>query len=165
MSEISRRDLIKMAGVAAVGAAVSGIGEKVEAAPATMKISQAPVVGSKNVTGTNFKGSAAKVYFTKKIDAEHLIKLYNLINGEIYGKVALKLHTGEPDGPNIKLFRLKFRIQTLSKRILFTPAHVTRRKVTARRWRKTAGLFAKWTSWTSSAEPICRFAEENICSP
>ena len=101
MSEISRRDLIKMAGVAAVGAAVSGIGEKVEAAPATMKISQAPVVGSKNVTGTNFKGSAAKVYFTKKIDAEHLIKLYNLINGEIYGKVALKLHTGEPDGPNI----------------------------------------------------------------
>ena len=37
---------------------------------------QAPVVGSKNVTGENYVGSAAKVYFTKKIDAEHLIKLY-----------------------------------------------------------------------------------------
>ena len=62
---------------------------------------QAPVVGSKNVTGTNYIGTAAKVYFTDKIDAAHLIKLYNMINGEIFGKVAIKLHTGEPKGPNI----------------------------------------------------------------
>ena len=62
---------------------------------------QAPVIGSKNVTGENYQGSAAKVYFTKKIDADHLIKLYNMINGEMFGKVALKLHTGEPHGPNI----------------------------------------------------------------
>ena len=67
----------------------------------TIKLTQAPVIGSKNVTGTNYSGSAAKVYFTKKIDAESLIKLYNLINGEIYGKVAIKLHTGEKHGPNI----------------------------------------------------------------
>lgn len=62
---------------------------------------QAPVVGSKNVTGENYKGTAAKVYFTRKIDAAHLIKLYKLINENIYGKVAIKLHTGEPHGPNI----------------------------------------------------------------
>ena len=62
---------------------------------------QAPVVGSKNVTGENYQGSAAKVYFTKKIDAEHLIKLYKMINENIYGKVAIKLHTGEKNGPNI----------------------------------------------------------------
>ena len=62
---------------------------------------QAPVVGSKNVTGTNYSGSAAKVYFTKTIDAEHLIKLYKLINENIFGKVAIKLHTGEKHGPNI----------------------------------------------------------------
>ena len=62
---------------------------------------QAPVVGSKNVTGENYKGTAAKVYFTKTIDAEHLIKLYGLINENIYGKVAIKLHTGEKHGPNI----------------------------------------------------------------
>ena len=62
---------------------------------------QAPVVGSKNVTGTNYQGSAAKVYFTKKIDAEHLIKLYKMINENIFGKVAIKLHTGEKHGPNI----------------------------------------------------------------
>ena len=62
---------------------------------------QAPIIGSKNVTGENYQGSAAKVYFTKTIDAEHLIKLYKLINENIFGKVAIKLHTGEKHGPNI----------------------------------------------------------------
>ena len=71
------------------------------AAAKTLKLNAAPVVGSKNVTGQKFSGTAAKVYFTDKIDAPHLIKLYNMINGEIYGKVGLKLHTGEPNGPNI----------------------------------------------------------------
>ena len=64
-------------------------------------IRQAPVIGSKNVTGTEYKGSAAKVYFTSSIDSEHLIKLYKLINEHITGKVAIKLHTGERNGPNI----------------------------------------------------------------
>ena len=62
---------------------------------------QAPVVGSKNVTGEKYQGSAAKVYFTKKLDAEHLIKLYKMIDENIFGKVAIKLHTGEKHGPNI----------------------------------------------------------------
>jgi uncharacterized Fe-S center protein len=43
----------------------------------------------------------ARVYFTRHIDADHLIKLYKLVNGSITGKVAVKLHTGEPHGPNI----------------------------------------------------------------
>ena len=74
------------------------------AAPASGKASgnaQAPVVGSRNVTGTPHKGSAAKVYFSPVIDAASLIKLYTLVNENIYGKVAIKLHTGEPNGPNI----------------------------------------------------------------
>ena len=64
--DISRRDLLKMAGVAAVSAAVGTFGQKVEAAKPSIKLTQAPVIGSKNVTGTNYMGSAAKVYFTKK---------------------------------------------------------------------------------------------------
>ena len=108
--DISRRELFKMAGVAAIGAAVGNfgvaeakdkfnimntIGKKI------LKLNAAPVVGSKNVTGQKFSGTAAKVYFTDKIDAAHLIKLYGMINENIYGKVGLKLHTGEPHGPNI----------------------------------------------------------------
>ncbi len=100
--DITRRDLFKLAGVAAVGAAGGQFGGA-EAAKAKkiLKLNAAPVVGSKNVTGTRYTGTAAKVYFTDKIDAEHLIKLYGKINGEIFGKVGIKLHTGEPNGPNI----------------------------------------------------------------
>jgi len=99
--DISRRDLLKLAGVAAVGAAVNQFNVSEAKAKKILKLKAAPVVGSKNVTGTKYTGTAAKVYFTDKIDADHLIKLYNMINGEIFGKVAIKLHTGEPHGPNI----------------------------------------------------------------
>ena len=89
--DINRRDFFKLAGAAAV-AAVGGMSLNVGHA-------QAPVIGSTPVKkGT---GSTAKVYYSKKIDADHLLKLYGMINDEIYGKVAIKLHTGEPDGPNI----------------------------------------------------------------
>jgi len=64
------------------------------------KFQQAPVVGCTRVAG-DAEGSRAKVYFTRTIDADHLIQLYKLINDAIYGKVAIKLHTGEKHGPNI----------------------------------------------------------------
>lgn len=43
----------------------------------------------------------AKVYFTQDISPEGLAKVYAKINENITGKVAIKLHTGEPHGPNI----------------------------------------------------------------
>ena len=61
---------------------------------------QAPVVGCRRVEN-GAAGAHAKVYFTKHIDAEHLIRLYERINESIYGKTAIKLHTGEQHGPNI----------------------------------------------------------------
>lgn len=61
---------------------------------------QAPVIGSKRV-GAESTEEKAKVFFTRKIDADHLKKLYSLINEKIDGKVAIKLHTGEKNGPNI----------------------------------------------------------------
>lgn len=99
--DITRRDLFKLAGVTALGAAVGQFNVAEAAGKKILKLKAAPIVGSKNVTGTRYTGTAAKVYFTDKIDADHLIKLYNMINGEIYGKVGIKLHTGEPNGPNI----------------------------------------------------------------
>ena len=102
--DINRRELFKMAGAAVVGAAVGNFSAQPVAHAASkkiLKLNAAPVVGSKNVTGQKFSGTAAKVFFTPKIDAPHLIKLYNMINGEIFGRVGIKLHTGEPHGPNI----------------------------------------------------------------
>lgn len=43
----------------------------------------------------------AKVYFTHDISPEGLLKLYNKVNRNIKGKVAIKWHSGEPHGPNI----------------------------------------------------------------
>lgn len=42
----------------------------------------------------------AKVYFTSKIETESLIKLYKKVNRKLEGKVAVKIHSGEPDGNN-----------------------------------------------------------------
>lgn len=42
-----------------------------------------------------------KVYFTKDISPESMLKLYNLVNKDISGKVAVKVHGGEPNGPYI----------------------------------------------------------------
>ena len=101
MKEISRRDFMKLAGVTAMVATMNGMKMVEGAAKTTIKLSsQAPTVGSTLVSKAA-KGSTAKVYFTKKIDSASLIKLYDMVNAEIYGKVAIKLHTGEAHGPNI----------------------------------------------------------------
>ena len=96
MANVSRRDFFKIAGGVVVGAAISQMGGLVQS------FAQAPVVGSTELTHSSSEaGSHAKVYFTKHIDAAHLISLYDRINEGIYGKVAVKLHTGEKYGPNI----------------------------------------------------------------
>ena len=41
------------------------------------------------------------VFFTRDLSAEGLRKIYERVNGEIRGRVAVKLHTGEQNGPNI----------------------------------------------------------------
>lgn len=99
-SSISRRTLLKgsLAAAAAAGAAplLASAGE----AHAAAAVQKTPVIGSRAVSA-NSKGTHATVYFTKHIDAEHLIKLYGRISDPIYGKVGIKLHTGEQHGPNI----------------------------------------------------------------
>jgi uncharacterized Fe-S center protein len=45
--------------------------------------------------------STPDVFFTKDISPRALIGIYSRISATIAGKVAIKLHTGEPDGPYI----------------------------------------------------------------
>ena len=42
----------------------------------------------------------AKVYFTKEITPESLIKIYNKLEKDLTGNVAIKISTGEPGGHN-----------------------------------------------------------------
>ncbi|MBR1930829.1 MAG: DUF362 domain-containing protein [Lachnospiraceae bacterium] len=46
-------------------------------------------------------GEESVVYFTRDLSPEGLRKIYNRMAAAMTGKVAIKLHTGEPNGPNI----------------------------------------------------------------
>ena len=43
----------------------------------------------------------SKVYFTKEITSESLVKIYEVLNQELKGNVAVKISSGEPGGHNI----------------------------------------------------------------
>lgn len=47
------------------------------------------------------KGNESIVYFTRDISPSGIKKAYEKVSGNIFGKVAVKLHTGEKNGPNI----------------------------------------------------------------
>lgn len=90
--KFTRRNFIKLAGITGVVVLTGGL------------------AGCENKSANNNNVAVAEkippadkatVYFSKHIDAEHLIALYKKINSNITGKVAIKLHTGEPKGPNI----------------------------------------------------------------
>ena len=78
---ISRRTFLKNSAIALGTAAVCDLNGLYPALAAEQKRSQ--------------------VFFTKDISAEGLLKIYSRIGREISGKTAIKLHTGEPNGPNI----------------------------------------------------------------
>ena len=57
--------------------------------------------GNKFVPYEARSGGESIVFFTRDLSAEGLQKIYERVNGEIRGRVAVKLHTGEQNGPNI----------------------------------------------------------------
>lgn len=46
-------------------------------------------------------GEKSVVYFTRDLSAEGLKKIYDRVKENMTGKIGIKLHTGEPHGPNI----------------------------------------------------------------
>ena len=46
-------------------------------------------------------GDKSVVFFTRDLSPEGLKKIYEKVNGNLTGKIAVKLHTGEKNGPNI----------------------------------------------------------------
>ena len=79
--QFSRRDFLQIGAVALGAVAISdfdGIGRAFAADPGRLQ-----------------------VFFTKDISVNGLLNIYSRINQEITGKVGIKLHTGEPNGPNI----------------------------------------------------------------
>ena len=57
--------------------------------------------GDRYIPYAERSGNESIVYFTRDLSPEGLKKIYERVNANICGKVAVKLHTGEKNGPNI----------------------------------------------------------------
>ncbi len=57
--------------------------------------------GDQYIPYTERTGGESVVYFTRDLSAEGLQKIFGRVSGNLTGKVGVKLHTGEPNGPNI----------------------------------------------------------------
>ncbi len=57
--------------------------------------------GNKYVPFDQRTGETSVVYFTRDLSAEGLKKIYDRVAEGLTGKIAVKLHTGEAEGPNI----------------------------------------------------------------
>lgn len=67
-------------------------------------MSEKPVAGKggeRYIPYSERSGAESVVFFTRDLSAEGLRKIAAKVNGKITGKVSVKLHTGEPYGPNI----------------------------------------------------------------
>ncbi len=66
--------------------------------------SQNPVAGKHGDRYTPYEertGESSVVFFTRDLSEEGFRKIYDKVGSVLTGKVAVKLHTGEPEGPNI----------------------------------------------------------------
>ncbi len=87
---MNRREFLKTMGLSAAGLAFMG------------KLSGGLAMAAADASSASSSADAkSTVYFTRDISPAGLRKVYALVNQPIRGKVAVKLHTGEPHGPNI----------------------------------------------------------------
>lgn len=99
---ISRRNFVKGA-AAAVGVASLGF-TTIKANGGTSMNSTKPVAATGGEIYIPFEkrqGPESIVWFTRDLSAEGLRKIFAKVKGSLSGKVAIKLHTGEKNGPNI----------------------------------------------------------------
>lgn len=57
--------------------------------------------GERYIPYESRSGKESDVFFTRDLSPEGLCKIYSRISQVLTGKTAVKLHTGEPNGPNI----------------------------------------------------------------
>ena len=112
-------------------------------------------------------GAESIVYFTRDLSAEGLLKIFKRISANLTGKTAIKLHTGEPHGPNIIP---RPWVKNLIEKALPEAAIVETNayyaggippKNTAAPLPLTAGIFARLILWTKTAPQFCLLKTAN----
>lgn len=96
--EISRRNFLKAAGGTMALAAIPSFWQVVAQAKES---GQTQVTWDGSHAVSQYDPSKPVVYFTRDLSPEGVQKIYEKINKGITGKVGIKLHTGEPHGPNL----------------------------------------------------------------
>ncbi|MBP3729842.1 MAG: DUF362 domain-containing protein [Mailhella sp.] len=99
---ISRRKFVKTAAVAAGAVSLGGFPGKLSADEKGR--GRVPVPGKGGEVYVPYEqrqGDESIVWFTRDLSAAGLRKIYGRIRERMEGKVAIKLHTGEKNGPNI----------------------------------------------------------------
>ena len=56
--------------------------------------------GNKYIPFDKRTGGSSVVFFTRDLSERGLKNIYDRVSGVLSGKVAIKLHTGEAEGPN-----------------------------------------------------------------
>ena len=108
---MDRREFLKISGLGALALVLSSCGfSKQTASSAQLTGGGRSATGKEKVAGTGGdkyippeqrQGNESVVYFTRDLSAAGLLKIYETIAGNMTGRVGIKLHTGEPHGPNI----------------------------------------------------------------
>ncbi|SHK79324.1 hypothetical protein SAMN05216582_1182 [Selenomonas ruminantium] len=105
--KMTRRNFVKLAGMAVAIAALPGcatFAADEKGAGANEPLEKAKVAGTGGehyLPYSGRQGAESVVYFTRDLSAAGLLKIYDKVKDKLGGKVAVKLHTGEPHGPNI----------------------------------------------------------------
>lgn len=97
--ELSRRKFIRLASGAIISFAALGLSGC--GSDSAQKSESENTAKAANSNDNSEVSNMAKVYFSNDISPQSLINLYSKINEGITGKVAIKLHSGEPHGPNL----------------------------------------------------------------
>ena len=106
-TKITRRKFLKVAGASLAVAAFSGCApstaEKAKPSEKQTAKNKEPygADGSRYVPYEERTGAESVVYFTRDLSAAGLVRIFDRVKEVLGGKVAVKLHTGEPHGPNI----------------------------------------------------------------
>lgn len=108
---MNRREFLKVSGMGALSILLAGCGLTSQAssqgAPAASGIPAAEKERKPGSGGNHYvppgerQGGESVVYFTRDLSSAGLLKVYSTIAGNMTGRVGIKLHTGEPHGPNI----------------------------------------------------------------
>lgn len=104
----------------------------------------------------------AKVYFTKEITPESLVRIYESLNKELTGKVAVKLHSGE-DG-NQNYVRPEFVRQIIDK-VQGTVVECNTAYVGARHTTEKHVHLMEKHGWTKYFDVDIMDAEDDLCLP